>query len=266
MRGGAQSHLVETNDGAFYVVKFLENPQHRRILVNELVASTLLSYLQVATPEGALISVDAEFLAAHPEVAMELGNRRAPVNPGWHFGSRFPRHPEHLAVYDFFPDAMLRQVANFSHFLGALVFDKWAANADARQAIFYRGTVGEWSAAEGYGPGRMGFVVSMIDHGFAFNGPNWDFPDAPLHGLAARPVVYESVASLDDFQPWLSRVVNFPEEVLDRARRRVPPQWLEGDEAELDALLERLLERRRRVPDLIEACRRARPALFPRWR
>lgn len=265
MRGGAQAHLVETSDGGFYVVKFLENPQHRRILVNELIASTLLRYLQVMAPEGALVSVDERFLAEHPQVAIELGSGRQPVRPGWHFGSRFPGHPEQLTVFDFLPDAMLHEVANLGHFLGALVFDKWAGNADARQAIYYRAKVAEWSPSEGTGPGRMAVVVSMIDHGFLFNGPHWDFPDAPLYGLAARPAVYESAASLDDFEPWLSRVMHFPEEVLDAARRRVPPQWLDGDEDALDALLERLLARRRRVPDLLEACRRARPALFPRW-
>jgi hypothetical protein len=35
MRGGAQAHLIEADDGHFYVVKFRNNPQGRRILVNE---------------------------------------------------------------------------------------------------------------------------------------------------------------------------------------------------------------------------------------
>lgn len=263
MRGGAQAHLLEADDGGFYVVKFLENPQHRRILINELVASTLMSYLHVATPSGTLVSVGAEFLAAHPHVYIELGNRRAPVKPGWHYGSRFPGDPVRLTVYDLFPDSLLAQVANLDHFLGALVFDKWIGNADARQAIYYRARIGQWSAG---GAGRKtGFVVSMIDHGFAFDGPNWDFPDGPLHGLAMRPLVYGQVTSLQSFQPWLDQVMGFPEEVVDQARRQIPPRWFDGDEDALDAMLERLLTRRRRVPDLIEACRRARPALFPRW-
>ena len=38
MRGGAQSHLIEADDGRFYIVKFQNNPQHRRILVNEWIA------------------------------------------------------------------------------------------------------------------------------------------------------------------------------------------------------------------------------------
>jgi hypothetical protein len=41
MRGGAQSHLMRCSDGNYYVVKFQNNPQHRRILVNELLGTKL---------------------------------------------------------------------------------------------------------------------------------------------------------------------------------------------------------------------------------
>ena len=37
MRGGAQAHLLEADDGKWYVVKFRNNPQHRRVLVNEVL-------------------------------------------------------------------------------------------------------------------------------------------------------------------------------------------------------------------------------------
>ena len=57
MRGGAQSHLIEGDDGCFYVVKFVNNPQHRRILINELVSSVFLKYLQISTPDVAMIAV-----------------------------------------------------------------------------------------------------------------------------------------------------------------------------------------------------------------
>ena len=55
MRGGAQAHLIEADDGKFYVVKFRNNPQHRRILVNELVASVFLNYLRITTPAGEIL-------------------------------------------------------------------------------------------------------------------------------------------------------------------------------------------------------------------
>ena len=266
MRGGAQSHLLEADDGCHYVVKFLNNPQHRRILVNELIACWLLRYLQIATPEPAIVSVSEEFLASSPGLFIELGSRRTGIVPGWHFGSRFPGDPDRTAVYDFLPDAMLPQVGNLAHFRGALVADKWMANADARQAVYFRARISEWSASKATHARKVGFVACMIDHGFTFCGPHWEYQHGPLQGLAARTVVYEATRSLNDFQPWLEQVSHFPEEVVDQARRQIPPQWLDGEEAALDELLEKLLARRRRVPGLIEDCRRSRPSLFPNWK
>ena len=90
MRGGAQAHLMEASDGHSYVVKFHNNPQHRRILVNEWIASTFLHYLGISAPEVAMIQVTESFLAGDPETYIQLGRERRAVTPGWHFGSRFP--------------------------------------------------------------------------------------------------------------------------------------------------------------------------------
>jgi hypothetical protein len=136
MRGGAQAHLLECDDGRFYVVKFRNNPQHRRILVNEWLASAFLNYLQISTPETAIVDLPADFLASNPGIHIQLGSRHQPIEPGWHFGSRYPGDPAKVIVYDFIPDLLLDKVVNRNEFLGALVFDKWIGNADARQSIF----------------------------------------------------------------------------------------------------------------------------------
>ena len=260
MRGGAQSHLLEADDGHWYVVKFRNNPQHRRILVNELLSAAFLEYLKIDSPPVALIDVPAPFLAANPEVRMSLGSRAVEAEPGWHFGSRYPGDPGRVAVYDFLPDALLDKVANLEQFRAILVFDKWAGNADGRQSIFYRAMVRQGAA------GKAGFVAQMIDHGYAFNGPNWDFPESPLQGLYARRLVYDGVRGLDDLQPWLDQVVHLPEEVMDDAWKRVPPAWLEGEEEALERLLDQLWHRRKRVPELLAACRDARTAPFVNWK
>ncbi|HLK64510.1 MAG TPA: HipA family kinase [Bryobacteraceae bacterium] len=261
MRGGAQAHLLEADDGCCYVVKFRNNPQHSRILVNELLASVFLDYLKITAPETALVEISKPFLTANSDVHLTLGSHRIDVEPGWHFGSRYPGDPNRLAVYDYLPDALLPQVVNLEDFRAILVFDKWVGNADGRQCVFYRAMVRQ----DRSGRTRPGFVARMIDHGFAFNGPNWDFPESPLQGLYARRCVYESVRSIDDFQPWLDQVISLPEEVVDRAWKRIPRDWIAGDEDALDHLLEQLFARRKRVPELISACRGARNNPFPNW-
>lgn len=265
MRGGAQSHLIEGDDGSFYVVKFLNNPQHRRILINELVASIFLRYLQISCPDTAIIWFSAEFLKENPQVAHQLGSTVVPVSAGRHFGSKFPGDPAHLAVYDFLPDVLLQKVSNLSDFRGCLAFDKWIGNADARQSIFFRARLREWSGGEPAHPLKMGFVALMIDHGFAFNGPHWDYPDAPLQGLYSRKLVYEGVRGLNDFEPWLEQIAHFPEEVVDQAFKQTPQEWLDGDRDTFEKLLEKLLRRRKKVGDLLIDCWKAKSNPFPTW-
>src|SRR5947208_882028 len=118
MRGGAQAHLIEAAVGNFYVVKFLNNPQHRRILVNEWIASTFLKYLGIAAPEVAMIRITDEFIAGNPEVELQTGRHRVPPIAGWHFGSRYPGDPLRQVVYDFLPDALLATVQNVADFRG----------------------------------------------------------------------------------------------------------------------------------------------------
>lgn len=266
MRGGAQSHLIEASDGAFYVVKFLNNPQHRRILVNEWLGSAFLSYLGIAAPQTSIIRVTEDFLKDNPDVYLQLGSRRLPVEPGWHFGSRFPGDPARNVVYDFLPDSLLHKVENLYDFRATLAFDKWTANVDSRQAIFFRAHLKEWLPETSFHPAKLGFVAQMMDHGYLFEGPHWRLADSPLYGLYFRPQVYRDVRSLDDFQPWLDRIVHFPEEVIDQAAKQIPPSWLEGDEGSFTELLDRLLTRRKRVPDLIESSRSAKINPFPNWR
>lgn len=264
MRGGAQAHLLETSDGNAYVVKFLNNPQHKRILANEWIASAFLQYLGISTPEIAVVEITSEFLNENPDAYLQLGSRRLDPSLGWHFGSRYPGDVARTVVYDFLPDTLLTKVANLGELAGVLAFDKWMGNADSRQAIFYRARVG------GLGPtgslGTLGFVAQMMDNGYVFDGPHWRFSESAIQGLYFRPSIYESVRGLESFEPWLERIRYFPEEVVDRAIHTMPQNWIEGEEEALERLLEQLMRRRTRVADLIADCRKARNNPFPAWK
>jgi hypothetical protein len=265
MRGGAQAHLLEADDGHFYVVKFRNNPQHRRVLVNEWVGGFALRHLGISVPAIDMVHLDRAFLDLNPDVAIQLGSKRIEVEPGWHFGSRYPGDPHKVAVYDFVPDTLLERVENRQDFLGALVFDKWTGNADARQSVFVRARLRDYLPASRVHPLRMGFMAIMVDHGYIFNGPHWEYVDGANAGLYFRPSVYRGVRGWRDFEPWLDRAANFPEEVIDDALRTLPPEWLNGDSDALDGVLEKLMQRRKRVPDLILEASRSRLNPFPEW-
>ena len=52
MRGGAQSQLMLGADGQLWVVKFQNNPQHRRVLANELIATRLAEAIGLTVPKA----------------------------------------------------------------------------------------------------------------------------------------------------------------------------------------------------------------------
>ncbi len=254
MRGGAQSHLIEVVDGSSYVVKFTNNPQHARILINEWLASTVLRYLGVSTPDTAIVNISPDFIRQNPELHIQLASHREPPACGYHFGSRFAGGTK--AVYDQLPSTLFASVANLRDFCGVLVADKWLGNTDSRQSVFVRiPSVNR----------KLTLRVQMIDNGQAFNGGHWSFGDAPARGPYLDGV-YESVRGLEDFEPWLTLIATFPEVALREAFLQTPISWRGGDtEAAFEVLLDQLMRRRGRVSDLIYACR-AHPAdPFPKW-
>src|SRR5216684_356218 len=242
MRGGAQSHLMRCDDGYYYVVKFQNNPQHRRILVNELLGTRLAARLGLPTVPVEIVAVSEELIRLTPELAVELPRARIPCQPGLQFGSRYPGDPRQLTLHDFLPDEQLREVENLHDFAGMLVFDKWTCNTNGRQTVFFS------------------------DQGFCFNAGEWNFPDAPLRGLYARNRVYHGVTGMESFAPWLGRIEEqMTERTLDEITRSIPPEWYADDYDALLRLLEQLHRRRRRVPDLILEAKRCNRQPFPNW-
>src|SRR5580698_4227011 len=183
MRGGAQSHLMRCDDGAYYIVKFQNNPQHLRILANEMLATRLAARLGLCVPQVEVVEVRPELIAYTSDLVIQLGIGRQPCSAGKQFGSQFPGHPARMTVHDFLPDEQLCGVRNLPDFLGIFVFDKWTCNTNGRQAIFFRepdDRAGQWPGAVLEPSPLAPYVAMMIDHGFCFNAGEWDFPDAPL--------------------------------------------------------------------------------------
>src|SRR5437588_4130083 len=99
MRGGAQGHLMRCSDGNFYVVKFRNNPQHLRVLANELLA-TRLEYAGLPVPATAVVEV-GEWLVSHtPELHIQLAHEVIRCDPGLQFGSRYVVSPLEGQVLD----------------------------------------------------------------------------------------------------------------------------------------------------------------------
>lgn len=260
MRGGAQSHLMRCSDGNYYVVKFQNNPQHRRILVNEMLGTRLAARLGLPTVPAAIVRVSEELIRLTPDLCIELPRARIPCQAGPQFGSQYPGDPRSLTLHDFLPDNQLTEVENLGTFAGMLVFDKWSCNTNGRQTIF------RWESREGQDPPEARYQTFMIDQGFCFNAGEWNFPDAPLRGLYARNKVYEGVVGRESFSLWLHRLdKNVTEGVFDELVGEIPPEWYDDDLDSLLHLAEQLYRRRSKVPELLLAAKNTARQPFPNW-
>jgi len=264
MRGGSQAHLIRADDDRYYVVKFLNNPQHRRILINEFLSSALLQHLGLTTPPAVLVNVGSDFLQEHPELYIQRQSCRTQPTAGLHFGSTYPGSISKTVVYDFLPDVLLPDLVNVHQFCGALAFDKWTANVDARQAIFIRDATSHWQVPTDYWS-CAGFRAVFIDNGGAFGSDRWCFPDSPRYGPYFRSAVYQRVRTWAAFEPWVERVQGVSESLFETLLKQMPETWLGEDRQTLQALLERLMARRVRVPDLLRHTLNNRPDSFPAW-
>src|SRR5512136_3044286 len=110
MRGGSQAHLMRVSDGHYFVVKFQNNPQHIRVLANEMFASRLGGWLGLPVPRVEVIEVSDWLVSNSPELRIELGGTATPCSSGRQLGSQYP-DPE-LPMFDYLPESLLDQVAN----------------------------------------------------------------------------------------------------------------------------------------------------------
>ncbi len=254
MRGGAQAHLMRAEDGNFCVVKFQNNPQHRRVLANELLATGLGLEIGLPMAAGAIIEVDEWLIRNTPELNVQLGGRSFPCLPGLQFGSRYVVNPveEAVQVLDFLPETMLARVRNVEAFAGVLALDKWTCNANGRQAVFWKR------------PRERRYAVTFIDQGYCFNAGEWSFPDAALRGVYARNNVYADVRGWEAFVPWLGRIETIAPSRIAAIADTVPLEWY-GDWDEMERLVQTLIGRRDMVRDLIEQFRNSARNPFPQW-
>lgn len=257
MRGASQPHLLRGHDGDYYIVKFQNNPQHVRVLTNEMLAARLALLIGLPVPKPAIVDVPADLIQDTPQLAVAVGVRREPCAAGLQFGSSFPGVPGETLVVDFLPDRLLQRVRDLAPtFLGAFVFDKWTCNCDGRQMIFSRAA----------GKERAVYSAWLIDHGFCFNDGEWNFPDSPIRSIYPRRLVYEKVRGLQSFEPYVSAVENLSADHVQACVKGIPAEWCGEDPGQLDRLAERLYERRRRVRQAIVDAKNCSLRPFPNWK
>ncbi len=254
MRGGSQAHLLRASNGAHYVTKFQNNPQHVRVLANEMLATNLGQWLGLPMPRVEVIDVSNWLIEHTDDLRVEVGRAAIPCSSGKQLASLYAGDKIEATLFDYLPDATLKNVVNLDDFARVLVLDKWTCNSDGRQAIFKRQTA----------PGQR-YTATFIDQGFCFNAGDWSFPDSPLRGVYARQRVYENVIGWESFERALTRAEHIDISDLSRYAAQIPEEWSEYDIDGLNRLIETLYTRRSIIRELISDYRKSNRNPFPNW-
>ncbi len=253
MRGGAQSHLMLASDNQLYVVKFCNNPQHVRVLANEMLATRLAAAAGLTVPLCDVIEVSEWLIRNTPDLNIQTRAGAVPCAPGLHFASRWIGGLMPGQTVDYLPEAQLLEVRNLGEFAGILALDKWTCNINGRQAVFQKARR------------ERRYSATFIDQGYCFHAGDWKFIDVSLGGVFAENTVYRGITGWLSFEPWLSRLETMQPETVWAIAETIPPEWYGSDLSALEVLLQRLLARQARLRELIVAFKESSRRPFPNW-
>jgi hypothetical protein len=247
MRGGSQPHLMRCSDGHYYVVKFANNPQGLRVLINEYLTGRVAKLLGLPCPEICVVEVKKELVRLTPGLSIQRPHGCYPVATGLAFGSQFPSRRSGanrtlLSVVDLQLACGLGCVENLSDLMGILMFDKWTSNTDTRQILCLPRPTEHLRT----------YQIFMIDNGLCFDGSAWAFRDSPLRGLYLDMAIYSTFQNLHAFGPWLERLeTRVTSEELNKIVEDIPRPWINNDLGQLLELVKHLYERKKNVLALI---------------
>ena len=238
MNGGSQSILVQANDGRYYVVKMIGNPQGPNILANERLGSFIAKSIGLPTAEGKGIYLSDSFIDSHPDIWFELASGALRPNKGVHYGSAFvgqPCGPERPSEY--ISPSRINMITNRDSFLGMYLLDVWANHQDSRQAVLLRESADCTQRA------------FFIDHGHMFGGPKWNFQESAGSALHLETAIYSDLWEDEQIASWISRIQTIVPEILSCIAPRIPSEWYSGDLRELIGVLDGRLPR---LPELVQ--------------
>lgn len=240
MRGGSQSILVQANDGRYYIVKMMGNPQGVNTLANEYMGTLMAQSAGLPVANHKAIYLSDSFIDSDQGLWFELPTGRRRPNKGVHYASLLVGQPSGTErVSEYISPSRIGLITNRESFLGMYILDVWANHVDNRQAVLRRRSSMDNSQE-----------VIFIDHGYMFGGPNWDFKDRPGIALHLETSVYSNLWNEDKIASWISLFKGvLPEVMSSLTGGGIMDNWHSGD---LNWLLGKLSDRLANLSELVQ--------------
>lgn len=230
------------------MVKFQQNDQGLKLLVNELVASHIAKRMGVPTPDVAVVYVGETFLESNPKFQTLYD---VPVRPGPQFGSRYFER-----VYDSVP-SLVGAVINREDFANIIAFDVATDNHD-RCDNHYDNVLLIPQADD------TSLRLVSIDHGSCFGGTYWS-----ATGLvkaigtwcaSLMPEMAFEIRGAHEFVGPTLAAKAITESCLEDIVLSVPSEWWSSED-ERDAIISYVMGQAHNILPIL--CRNH--SLFPKW-
>lgn len=219
-RGSSRPQLILFSDGRKYIVKFKNNAQGTRALVNEYVAGRLARLLNLPVPPFQIVYIPQTFVRANPILSQYN------FAPGYQFASEFM----HNCTLN--PDKrrlpVRANIINGGQLAGIMVFDQWVSNIDRKiRNVLFKKT------------SRQGrYKIYMIDHGHSFsyhsfrNIPNCNWTPHTLRYLPQKlkPNAFyqwclNQLHSPDELLRFVNRIEQLPDQQIYKVISSIPKDW-----------------------------------------
>ncbi|RBW68788.1 HipA family kinase [Bacillus taeanensis] len=235
--GKSKPQLLLFNDSLTYVVKFKNNRQGTRVLVNEYVVGRLAQLLSLPAAPFKVVSISQEFIKTSSEKTakkFKAGNQFASVFiPNCTGLSRVPPRP------------LREEIENIENIAGMVVFDHWVNNTDRGSNNILLEPL----------PNRK-YDLHLIDHANCFpNEFKWteetvkENPNQVVHRTVHKWAA--SLLTAKELQPYVEKIIALSNQSIYKVIQSIPNDW-EVSPSEKAALFAYLVDAKNVLPHLIE--------------
>lgn len=251
--GCTKPYYIVCDDAEVYAVKFKENPQGLRVLVNEYVCAEIATILELPLASPVFVQISDKFARDYEKELFSHVEQN--VGAGIHFGTKKVRK-----VYPITDANMLKQARNCNVIPEIILFDQLVCNRDrdsnGGNLLF------DYSNME----------IVVIDHTHTFDlGSIWTSIDLsqrigePFQPFDISGYVYNKlvpfISGNNPFYSSMQKMRRLNGDILWDIIDRVPDEWgITNEEKEILHLY--LLDRLERIDEVLPILK----PLFPYWK
>jgi len=206
----AKPHLITANDAQDYIVKF-PAPNECKSIFNEYLGGKIAEHFGLTSLEPEIINLDEEFI----KNSADLTSRN--ISPGDYFATlkmnnSYSLGEENAKRID------LSKIENLSEVPEFIIFDIIFCNNDRNNGNSMLIPIDDV---------RGKFRYHLIDHGFCFNGPNWNIPaiqNIP-NKLGCIPWNTSTITELSQFEVPAEMMTSLTSTDLIKMINMTPIEW-----------------------------------------